>query len=181
MVVGSRPLDGSVAEERHSHDPPGRRAAFRALARRIVPGATDTQCGFKFFAGPLARSAARSLRTAGFAFDVELLALPAARAPRTEIPVIWRDVPGSTFSVRRHGRTFRDSPCSDWPAGPGQPGRARADHSTASRAPPSASANVGSRSRPRAAPPRLPGPAVGTADGRAARTGSGQGRRRQLA
>ena len=68
-----------------------------------MPGATDTQCGFKFFAGPLARAAARSLRTAGFAFDIELIAAcQRLGATLTEIPVDWRDVPGSTFSVSRH-------------------------------------------------------------------------------
>jgi hypothetical protein len=110
LVIGSRLLDASVAEERHSGVRRIGASAFRALARRIVPDATDTQCGFKFFSGPLARSAARSLRTAGFAFDVELLArCQQLGATLTEIPVYWRDVPGSTFSVTRHSaETFRD-------------------------------------------------------------------------
>jgi dolichyl-phosphate beta-glucosyltransferase len=50
------------------------------------------------------------LRTAGFAFDVELMAncLRLGAAP-TEIPVHWRDMPNSTFSVRRHSAAaFRD-------------------------------------------------------------------------
>jgi dolichyl-phosphate beta-glucosyltransferase len=103
MVVASRALDGSVTDERHSAVRRVGAASFRALARQVVPGATDTQCGFKFFSGPLARSAAASLRTTGFAFDIELIA--ACRqlgATLTEIPVDWRDVPGSTFSVSRH-------------------------------------------------------------------------------
>lgn len=110
LVIGSRSLAASDAEERHSGIRRVGAAAFRSLARRIVPDATDTQCGFKFFAGPLARSAARSLRTAGFAFDVELLArCQQLGATLTEIPVCWRDVPGSTFSVTRHSAgTFRD-------------------------------------------------------------------------
>jgi hypothetical protein len=80
------------------------------MARRIVPDATDTQCGFKFFSGPLARAAALSLRTAGFVFDVELIArCQRLGATLTEIPVCWRDVAGSTFSVRRHSAgAFRD-------------------------------------------------------------------------
>jgi glycosyltransferase involved in cell wall biosynthesis len=103
MVIASRALDGSFTDERHS---PTRRvgaAAFRALARQVVPGATDTQCGFKFFSGPLARAAAGPLRTAGFAFDIELIAAcQRLGATLTEIPVDWRDMPGSTFSVSRH-------------------------------------------------------------------------------
>jgi hypothetical protein len=80
------------------------------MARAIVPVATDTQCGFKFFAGPLARAAARPLRTAGFAFDVELIATCLRLgATVTEIPVRWSDMAGSTFSVRRHSSAvFRD-------------------------------------------------------------------------
>ena len=46
---------------------------FRAMANRVLPGVSDTQCGFKFFSGDLARAVARRLRIDGFAFDVELL------------------------------------------------------------------------------------------------------------
>ena len=83
---------------------------FRTLARGIVPGVTDTQCGFKFFSGPLARAAALPLRTAGFAFDIELIAnCLRLGATLAEIPVRWRDMSGSTFSVRRHSAAaFRD-------------------------------------------------------------------------
>src|ERR1700728_1586842 len=72
VVIGSRALPESVVEARSSAARRAGATAFRALARTIVPGATDTQCGFKFFSGPLARQAALPLRTAGFAFDVEL-------------------------------------------------------------------------------------------------------------
>jgi dolichyl-phosphate beta-glucosyltransferase len=110
MVIGSRALDGSVVEARSSAVRRVGAATFRALARQIVPDATDTQCGFKFFAGPLARAAALPLRTAGFAFDVELIArCQRLGAMLTEIPVHWRDVTGSTFSVPRHSAAvFRD-------------------------------------------------------------------------
>jgi glycosyltransferase involved in cell wall biosynthesis len=110
MVIGSRALDGSVVEARSSAVRRVGAATFRALARQIVPDATDTQCGFKFFTGPLARAAALPLRTAGFAFDVELIArCQRLGATLTEIPVHWRDVTGSTFSVSRHSAAvFRD-------------------------------------------------------------------------
>jgi dolichyl-phosphate beta-glucosyltransferase len=110
MVIGSRALGASVTEDRHSGIRRAGAATFRALARRIVPEVTDTQCGFKFFSGPLARAAALSLGTAGFAFDVELIArCQRLGATLTEIPVRWRDVPGSTFSVPRHSAAaFRD-------------------------------------------------------------------------
>ena len=67
-------LSGSVVEARSSALRAAGAALFRSMARWILPGTADTQCGFKFFSGPLARAAVRSLRTAGFAFDVELLA-----------------------------------------------------------------------------------------------------------
>jgi dolichyl-phosphate beta-glucosyltransferase len=103
VVIGSRALDASLVEDRHSAVRRAGAAAFRALARRIVPDVTDTQCGFKFFSGPLVRSAVSALRTDGFAFDIELLAsCLRLGATLTEIPVRWRDVPGSTFSVWRH-------------------------------------------------------------------------------
>ena len=115
MVVASRALDGSVTDERHSQTRRLGAAAFRALARQVVPGATDTQCGFKFFAGPLARAAARSLRTAGFAFDIELIAAcQRLGATLTEIPVDWRDVPGSTFSVSRHSAAAMRDVAAIW-------------------------------------------------------------------
>ena len=54
LVIGSRALPASVVEARHNATRRVGATAFRALARRVVPGATDTQCGFKFFSGPLA-------------------------------------------------------------------------------------------------------------------------------
>jgi len=110
LVIGSRAMFGSVVEARSSTLRGAGAALFRTLARAILPGTADTQCGFKFFAGPLARAAVRSLRTAGFAFDVELLATCLQLgATVTEIPVHWQDIAGSTFSVRRHSAAvFRD-------------------------------------------------------------------------
>ena len=103
VVIGSRGLRESVVDSRSSLPRRAGAFLFRAAARPFVPCSTDTQCGFKFFAGPLARTAAESLRTSGFSFDVELLAACLRLgATITEIPVQWRDVSGSTFSVRRH-------------------------------------------------------------------------------
>jgi dolichyl-phosphate beta-glucosyltransferase len=103
VVVGSRRHPGSVVEARRH---PLRRLgaiAFNRLCRDIAGGIADTQCGFKFFTGPLARAIAADLQTTGFTFDVELLMRCAQRGvPVRDVPVHWRDVPGSTFSVRRH-------------------------------------------------------------------------------
>ena len=103
LVLGSRAHPASVVEDRHSMFRRAGATVFRAAARRIAPGVTDTQCGLKFFAGPVARAAACNLRAPGFAFDIELIArCRQLGAEPTEIPVRWHDVPGSTFSVWRH-------------------------------------------------------------------------------
>ncbi|TDE43670.1 glycosyltransferase [Nonomuraea mesophila] len=103
VVVGSRAHPFSEVDNRHSRVRELGAAVFRRLARMIVPGVSDTQCGFKFFDGPLAREVAAGLRTPGFTFDVELLARCAERdAVLREIPVRWRDMPGSRFSPARH-------------------------------------------------------------------------------
>lgn len=104
VVIGSRAHPDSVVDSRHNIVRRVGAAAFRLAARMVVPGVRDSQCGFKFFSGPVARQAAAAMMTTGFAFDIELLARcrSLARQPSVEIPVTWRDVPGSTFSIRRH-------------------------------------------------------------------------------
>lgn len=103
LVIGSRAHADSQVEARHSVLRGVGAAAFRALTRAAAPGVRDSQCGFKFFAGPVARAAALDMTTTGFAFDVELIAhCQRLGAEPTEIPVRWRDVPGSKFSVTRH-------------------------------------------------------------------------------
>ena len=115
VVIGSRAHGASVVEDRHSATRRVGAAVFRALARRVVPDVTDTQCGFKFFDGSLARAAALTLRTQGFGFDVELLAAcKRLGAAATEIPVHWRDMPGSTFSVQRHSAAAFGEVMSIW-------------------------------------------------------------------
>ncbi len=83
--------------------------AFRQTARTVVPGVYDTQCGFKFFSGPVARSIFAQAWVDGFAFDVEVLALAVGMGvPILEMPVAWRDQDRSTFNAARDGwRSFR--------------------------------------------------------------------------
>jgi dolichyl-phosphate beta-glucosyltransferase len=106
MIIGSRSHPESEVEDRHSLIRRTGASAFRAMASRVTPGVGDTQCGFKFFAGPLARMAATGLACTGFAFDIELIArCRLLGAEPVEVPVSWRDVGGSTFSVWRHSIT----------------------------------------------------------------------------
>lgn len=108
VVVGSRAHPDSVVWARHSLARQAGAWAFRRAVQRLVPGISDTQCGFKFFDRATAEAVFRPLRTIGFAFDVELLArAQRAGAVISEIPVRWVDRPGSTFSPARDGyRSF---------------------------------------------------------------------------
>ncbi len=103
VVVGSRRHPDSTVDV---YGRPLRRVgalAFNRLCRGLAGNVSDTQCGFKFFHGPMVRAAAADLRTCGFAFDVELLLLcRRLGADVEEIPVVWHDMPGSTFSISRH-------------------------------------------------------------------------------
>jgi glycosyltransferase involved in cell wall biosynthesis len=83
---------------------------FRAIARTVLPGVTDSQCGFKFFSREVLEPVTPLLGVSGFAFDVELLALVRRHGGSiVEIPVDWTDMPGSSFSAVRHGpRTIAD-------------------------------------------------------------------------
>jgi dolichyl-phosphate beta-glucosyltransferase len=103
VVLGSRSHPASDVEDRHTVVRRAGAAVFRAATRVLVPDVADTQCGFKFFHGEIARTAVAGLQTTGFAFDVELIArCVQLGATPVEIPVRWRDVSGSTFSVWRH-------------------------------------------------------------------------------
>jgi dolichyl-phosphate beta-glucosyltransferase len=77
---------------------------FRAVARPLVPGVHDTQCGFKFFDRRAVTPALARCTNSGFAFDVELLRHIHADGLRiAEVPVTWADAPGSTFRSVRDG------------------------------------------------------------------------------
>jgi dolichyl-phosphate beta-glucosyltransferase len=70
----------------------------------LLPGITDSQCGFKLFR----RSAARELfgrqRLDGFGFDAEVLWLARRLGYRVaEVPIVWRD------GERSKVRLLRDS------------------------------------------------------------------------
>jgi len=103
MVIGSRSHPESVVEARHSVIRRAGAFAFRAAARVVTPDVRDTQCGFKFFAGSVARAAVAPMQATGFSFDIELIARCQRQGARpVQIPVDWRDKAGSSFSVRRH-------------------------------------------------------------------------------
>ncbi len=116
VVIGSRAAEGSVTEARHTRIRSLGAAWYRRAAALLVPGVRDTQCGFKILRGDLARHVFASCGTRGFSFDVEVLArCRALGATVAELPVVWSDVPGSTFSPLRHGaRSFAELVAIAW-------------------------------------------------------------------
>jgi glycosyltransferase involved in cell wall biosynthesis len=116
VAIGSRAVDGAQTMARHSWMRERGAQFYRNLAGRIVPGVSDTQCGFKLMRGDLARRVFACVATTGFSFDVELLMrLRNAGASIAEFPVRWTDVPGSTFAPARHGiQSFTDLASIAW-------------------------------------------------------------------
>jgi len=116
VVIGSRSADGSRTEHRHTRVRALGATAYRRATARLVPGIGDTQCGFKILRGGLARDVFASCSVRGFSFDVEVLARCREQHARiAEFPVVWSDVPGSTFSPMRHGlRSFADLVAIAW-------------------------------------------------------------------
>ena len=103
-VIGSRRTDGARYEAEQSLLRRGGSWMFHHVASHVLPDTADSQCGFKFFDGPLVRSVLPQCRIDGFAFDVEILAWILRSGEHiVEIPVHWSDVPQSTFSARRDG------------------------------------------------------------------------------
>ncbi|MDI5973783.1 glycosyltransferase [Streptomyces sp. SL13] len=73
-------------------------AGFRMATRRFSGPVADTQCGFKFFEAAAARRIFSDINTAGFAFDLEVIARARALGlTLEEFPVAWSDQQGSSF------------------------------------------------------------------------------------
>ena len=103
-VVGSRHVAGAELARRQPFLRVITGLLFRTATHWILPGLADTQCGFKFFSGDVARAVARHLSIDGFAFDLELLkSVIEFGIPVKEIPVVWSNVDGSTLRTMRDG------------------------------------------------------------------------------
>lgn len=112
VVVGSRAVPGAQLE---AGRPLHRRLGSRgfALALRLlldVGGVRDTQCGFKFFKGDVARGLFRRQTIDGYMFDAEVLHLAARGGHRIkEVGVRWRDDGDSRLElVSGNWRNLRD-------------------------------------------------------------------------
>ena len=105
VVCGSRALSESVLPK-----PQGllRRLSgsiFRELVRTYTGlNIRDTQCGCKLFDANVIKPIFRSLKTEGFAFDVELLVRARQRELKiVEVPVEWSDAEESRVHLLRDG------------------------------------------------------------------------------
>jgi hypothetical protein len=94
VVIGSRARPESFIERpRPLHRRLGTRA-FAALVHALVGlrEVRDTQCGYKFFRGEVARELFARQRLDGYGFDVELLWLASALGYRIrEVGIRWGD------------------------------------------------------------------------------------------
>ncbi len=94
IVIGSRGVAGARIER---PQPLHRRLGSRAFALFMhlvvgLHGLRDTQCGFKFFRGPVAHELFARQRIDGYMFDVEVLHLAERAGHRIkEVGVRWRD------------------------------------------------------------------------------------------
>lgn len=77
----------------------------------LEPGIYDSQCGLKFIPANVFKGLSPKMRGRGFSWDIELLSgLLSAGCPIREIPVNWKDVPGSKVDFLRDGiRLFWDA------------------------------------------------------------------------
>ncbi len=105
IAIGSRSAPGA----RRLGDPPLRKLmgkAFNLLVRLGGTGFTDTQCGYKCFAGARAQALFEQQRLDGFGSDVEVLYLARRFGiPVMEVPIVWHYRSGS--KVRPVQDTFR--------------------------------------------------------------------------
>jgi glycosyltransferase involved in cell wall biosynthesis len=94
VVIGSRALPGSRIEKAQ---PLYRQLGSRGFGLFMhacvgLDQIVDTQCGFKFFRGHVARDLFRLQQIDGYMFDVEILYLAQQLGYRvSEVPVRWRD------------------------------------------------------------------------------------------
>lgn len=104
VVIGSRGLrDSNIERQQPLYRRIGSRG-FGIFMHLVVglPGVPDTQCGFKFFRGDVARDLFRCQRVDGYMFDVEILAIAQRRGYRIrQVPVRWHDDADSRLQLVR--------------------------------------------------------------------------------
>ncbi len=132
LAIGSRGMHGARIEV---HQPFWREGMGRIFNRlvRLLTGLpySDTQCGFKVMRRDAVLRLFRTARIDRFAWDVEILYLAGKAGLRVrEIPVLWRNAPGSKVDpVRDSLRMLRDVLRIRWRDRRGRYGRLGAEAS----------------------------------------------------
>ncbi len=104
VVIGSRGLSDSRIERPQPWYRRWGSRGFRVLLSTLIglPDIRDTQCGFKFFQGHVARDLFARQRIDGYMFDVEILMLAVRAGYGIEcVPVRWRDDADSRLELFR--------------------------------------------------------------------------------
>lgn len=97
ITIGSRALALSELVRKQPWWRRGMGRIFNRIVRLLVlDGYSDTQCGFKAFAGEVAREVFGEARVNRFAYDVEILLLARRKGHRVlEMPITWINSPDS--------------------------------------------------------------------------------------
>jgi dolichyl-phosphate beta-glucosyltransferase len=102
MVLGSRKLVGARLEVRQPWYREKLGAVFTWLVERLIAPVSDATCGFKAYRGDIGRELFGAVRIYDWSFDAELLFIAKRRGYRmAEIPVTWRDTPGTNVRILR--------------------------------------------------------------------------------
>lgn len=110
VAIGSRAVDGARIEVRQPAYREAMGRLFNVLVQGLLlPGLSDTQCGFKLFTARAAEAAFGPCRLDGFSFDVEALYAARRRGLRiAEVPVVWRNDAATRVSLGGGGAAFAD-------------------------------------------------------------------------
>jgi dolichyl-phosphate beta-glucosyltransferase len=109
MIAAARNHDFIIGTRKYGNDPKPvvRRILSRiwkSIAKRVIRGIHDTQCGFKCFSREKALLLAKYQRTSRWAFDVEYIAIALENGwDIYQLPINWKHSGGSKF------RPVRDS------------------------------------------------------------------------
>lgn len=111
VAIGSRALDESLIRRKQPWYRRTMGKTFNGFVRLLsVRGIRDTQCGFKWIEGDLARELFSRTRIDRFAYDVEILSMARGLGVEiAEVPVVWVNSPQSKVAVVRDSlRMLRD-------------------------------------------------------------------------
>jgi dolichyl-phosphate beta-glucosyltransferase len=110
VAIGSRAVAGARIEVRQPAYREAMGRLFNVLVQALLlPGVSDTQCGFKLFTAAAAAAAFAPCRLDGFSFDVEALFAARRRGLRiAEVPVLWRNDAATRVSLGGGGTAFVD-------------------------------------------------------------------------